>query len=253
MIELKMQEVSERYLSSCLMDQQPKPQNDASILLSSAFLKHTFPLSLVDFGILTIFTERFGSDCLKRVMMSYCEFMRSKQLTAQQLTELSPVQYKPSKDFVIGECKIVKKASEYGLEKLVSFQTRFCNMVNINRFGFVMGEMNTEMDDSFTVRWIVLSALVSDIIKSASNVEQGFYQEFKITSFTLNGMWLFLNEAEIDAMWSQVHVSDTKFKDQFHTMYEQIVYQLQMGKRSEDQLSQHFMELFKCQQHINNY
>ena len=54
-------------------------------------------------------------------------------------------------------------------------------------------------------------------------------------------MWLFLSGAEIDAMWSQVPMSDTKFKDQFHTVYKQIVYELEMQVVSEHKLRSHFM------------
>lgn len=61
--------------------------------------------------------------------------------------------------------------------------------------------------------------IVDDIMMSTGDVNQNVYQEFKITSFTVDGLWLFLSKIEIDEMWSQVHISGTKFKDQFHTMH----------------------------------
>ena len=242
--ELKMGRISADKLSSYLMNQKPKLRRDVGLHLSEAFLERKFPLSLVDFKILTIIIERFGSDCLKSVMKSYCNYMSiyAKQSTVQQLMDLSPVQSKPSEYFVIAECRIVEEPSDYRIEKLLRFQTKFCNIFKFNEACFVMSEINTKMSGSFTVRWLVPSALVSDIMKSASNVEQGFYQEYKITSFTLDAMWLFVSEAEIDAMFSQVHMSDTKIKDLFHSMYKQIVYELKMRRISADKLSSYLMD-----------
>ena len=242
MYELEIQEVSKYELWSCLKEQK----------LNKSLLTDDSSLPLMIFEMLTVIVEKFGSDCLKRVMKSYCNYVMSidtKHLTAQQLIALSPLPSKPSKYFVIGECRIVEKASEYGLERLASFQTRFCTMVNINKLGFVIGEMNTEISTkSFTVRWLVPSALVSGIMKSTRHADHSFYQEYQITSLTLDGMWIQLSDAEIDAMWSQLHVSDTNFKVQFHTMYKQIVYELEMAQKTRNQLSSSFKKLLKCHQ-----
>ena len=210
-------------------------------------------LPLMIFEMLTVIVEEFGSDCLKRVMKSYRNYVMSidtKHLTAQQLIALSPLPSKPSKYFVIGECRIVEKASEYGLERLASFQTRFCTMVNINRLGFVIGEINTEMNNLFTVRWLVPSALVSDILESTRNLDLSFFQEYKLSSLTLDGMWLFMSETEIDVIWSRMHVSDTKFKDQFHDMYKQIV---EMVQKKGHELSSNIMKTLKCHQSTSDW
>ena len=242
--ELEIGEISSIELSSYLMDQSPKLQRVVGLHLSKAFLECKFPLSLLDFKILTIIIERFGSDCLKSVMESYCNCVSISQMkhsAAQQLIGLSPVPSKPSEHFITAECKIVEEPSDYRLETLLNFQTKFRNIVNFDEVCFVMSEINTKMSDSFTVRWLVPSALVSDIMKSASNVERSFYQEYKITSFTLDAMWLYISEPEVDTMWSQVHVGDTKSRDLFHAMYKQIVCELEIGKISEDELSSYLM------------
>lgn len=97
-LELEVTEISEDKLSLCLMDEQPKFQRDVSDYLGRAFLNHEFPATSVDFRILTIIIERFGSDCLKSVMRSYCKYMLifTNQSTVQQLINLSSVQYKSS-------------------------------------------------------------------------------------------------------------------------------------------------------------
>ena len=244
MYELEIQGVSEHKLLRAIMDQE----------LNKPLLTGDSSLPLMIFEMLTVIVEEFGSDCLKRVMKSYCNYVMSidtKHLTAQQLIALSPLPSKPSKYFVIGECRIVEKASEYGLERLASFQTRFCTMANINRLGFVIGEISMEMSNSFTVRWLAPSALVSDILESTRNVNLSFFHECKLSSLTLDGMWLFMSKTEIDAMWSQMQVSHTQFIDQFCTMCKQIMYEMKLQNVSEDRLSLYLQSL-NYQQQISN-
>ena len=232
--ELEVGEISQHELSSFLRNQHPNLQNYINVCLSEAFLNHNFPLSLVDFRILTIVIQWFGSDYLKCVLNCYCKFMLKyvKQSTVQQLIGLSPVHSKPSKDFIVAESIITERPLEYGLEKLLNFQTRFCTILNISKICFVMGKIDTELSGLFTVSWHIPLPLVSDIIKCITNIKQSIYQEYKIISFTLDTMWLFVSDPEIDVMWTRIHMSDAKFTDQFHIMYKQIVYELKMEKIS---------------------
>ena len=243
--ELKMGGRSELKLFSYLIEQHPKIGNCASVL-SKAFLKRDVPLSFIDFRILSIITEKFGSDCLKRVMKSYCKYISvyTMQATAQQVIDLPPVQSKTSKDFIAAECRIMEEPSDYRLEKLLSFQTIFCASINFNKVCFAMDEIyaDSEKSDSFIIKWLMPSAAVPDFMKSARNVVQSFYQEYKITSLTLDGMWLFLSESEIDVMWSQGNLGDTKLIDRFHTMHKQILHELKMGEISEQNLSSYLMD-----------
>ena len=231
LFELELGGKSKHDFPLYLMDQQPNLQSNAISQLSAAFLEQSFPLTLVDFRVLTIIIEKFGSDYLKRVMKSYCNYIMSvyaKQSTAQQLVELSPVQSKRSEYFTTAECRIMKEPSQYTLEQLFRFQTEFCTIANLNKICFIMGEINTQWSGSFTVSWHVPSALISEIMTSASNIKQCHFQRYKITSFTLDAMWLYASKSELDAMWSRMHINDVKFKHQFHTMYKQIVHELQV-------------------------
>ena len=180
-------------LSSYLMDQQPTLQQDVNVNIGKAFLNSNFPISLTDFRMLTIVIKLFGSDCLKRVMESYCHFMSTfvKQSTLEQLIGLSPIQSRVSEDFHTAESKIIGEPFEYRLEKLLEFQTRFCSMVNIDKVCFVMGKVGKKMSGSFTLNWHVPSAAVSYIVKLTKDISPSFYKEYKITSLTLDGMWLF--------------------------------------------------------------
>ena len=226
-------------LSSYLMDQQPTLQQDLSVNISKAFLNSNFPVSLIDFRMLTIVIELLGSDCLKRVMESYCRFMSTfvRQSTLEQLIDLPPIQSQVSEDFLTAECKIKGEPFEYGLEKLLKFQTELCSMVNINKVCFVMGEVSKRMNGSFIVSWRVPSAVVSYLVKFIRNTFPGFYQEYKIASFTLDGMWMFLSDTEIDVLWHPSH-----FESQFLTMYKQIVCELKAQEIEENELSSYLID-----------
>ena len=246
--EMKMQNVSKNRLS--LYFQSLDYQQQISDLLSLVVLEEEFPASFVDFGVLKAVIEEFGSDCLKRVMRSYCNNMSifMKLSTAQQLINLSVLQ---SKHFVAAKCTIMEEPSHCRLEKLLQFRTRFCTIASLNEVCFIIDEVNMEMSGSFTVRWLVPSALVVDLVTSTRNVDQNFYQEYKITSLTLDGLWLFLNKAKIDIMWSQLRVSDTIFKDQFCTMCKEIVCEIGVQNVSKERLSFYFHSL-PCQSQISN-
>ena len=255
--EMKVQNLSEDSLSSYFQSLNYQPQ--ISDQLSQAFLEEELPASFVDFGVLMAVIEGFGSDCLKRVMESYCNYVSifTNQAIAQQLINIGNmliIQSTDFKHFKIARCKIMEKPSDYKVEKLLSFRTRFCTMTNYGEECFIMIEVNTETKGSFTVNWLVPPASITEIMNSIRNIDQNFYQEYKITSLTLDGMWIYyMNEAEIDAMWSQVHVSDTKFKDQFHTMCKQIVCEMKVQNISKDHLSSYFQSLHYQQQVSNQF
>ena len=219
--------------------------------LSNELLNHKLPVSVVDFRVLAAAIEGFGSNCLKNVMSSYSKYISTflRKSTAQQLISLSAIQLKPS-GYSTVKCRFKRKPSQYKLEDVFSFRTSFCTIADFNEFRFVMDEVTTEMSGSFTVSWLIPPAFISDIMKSIRNVDQfeSFYQRYRITSLTLDGRWLYMRETEIDAMWSRLHVNNTMFKDQFHTMYKQIVYELEMAQITGHQLSLFLNKSLKCHQ-----
>ena len=237
------------YLLSSHIKRSLKCHQSISDWLSRELLNHKLPVSVVDFRVLAAVIEGFGSDCLKSVMSSYSKYMSTflKKCTAQQLMNLSAVQLKPS-GYSIVKYRIKEEPSQYKLDKLFSFQTVFCRIADLSKLYFIMDGVNTEASGSFTVSWLVPSAFILKIMKSSKKVDHNLCHRFIITSLTLDGMWLFLNEVEIDAVWSQVHVSDTKFKDQFHTMCKQIVCEMKVQNVSKDDLSSYLQSLDYQQQ-----
>ena len=209
-------------------------------------------LSFIDYGLIEHFIKRFGSDALKKDMQSYCCEMVifMKETTIKQLINYFPGEPEIPPKFSLIEAKIGQDASKCTLEQLNTIRKRYCSEVKLSEIVFHL--VAVVDSNSFIVRWIVPSVLVSDIMKSTGNVKLSLYEEYRITSLTLDAMWLFLSDVEIDAVWSQVHVSDAKRKDRFHTMYKQIVYELEMRKISEDKLSSYLMtQLPKLQRDVS--
>ena len=246
--ELKVEQITEHQLSS-YFKRSLKCHQSTSDWLSHELLNHKLPVSIVDFRVVAAAIEGFGSDCLKSVMNSYSNIMSIflKKSTAQQLINFSAIHRQPS-EYSIVKYTIRKNPSQYKLDKLFSFRTSFCMVTKISELYLVMDDVNSEMSCSFTVSWLVPSALISGIMKSSRNFDHSLYHRYSITSLTLDGLWLFLHEVQIDAMWSQVHVSNAKFKDQFHTMYKQIVYEMKVQNISKYHLSSYFQSLNYQQQ-----
>ena len=187
--------------------------------------------------------KKFGSDDLQRDMRSYCSEMVvfMKETTIKQLIDHLPGQAEVPPKFSLIEAKIGENASEYTLEQLNTIRKRYCSELRLSEIVFHL--LALVESNSFIIRWLVPSALVVVIVKSTRNVDQSFYQEYKITSLTLDGMWLFLSEAEIDVMWSKMRMGDTEFSDQFHIMHKQILCEVDGIGRSTatDKLSSYYL------------
>ena len=217
--------------------------------INKLFIIHLNPLtSFIDYGLIEYVIKKFGSEGLRKDMRSYCSeiIVFMKETTIKQLIDCLPGQTEIPPKFSLIKAKIGRNASECTLEELNTIRKRFCSEVKLSEIVFHL--VAVIESNSFIVRWLVPSALVSDVVRSTENLSQSFYQEYKITSLTLDGMWLFMSDTEIDAMWSQLHVSDTKFEGQFHTMYEQIVYELEMAQKTRHQLLSSYKNLLKCHQ-----
>ena len=200
--------------------------------------------SFIDYGLVEHLIQKFGSDGLKKDMISYCNKMEvfMKETTIKQLIETDrfPGQTEIPPKFSFIEAKIGEDASKCTLEYLNKIRKKYCSEVKLSEI--ICHLVAVVESDSFIVRWLVPSALDDIIVKSSRNVDQSFYQEYKITSLTLDGMWIFLSDAEIDVIWLQMHSSD--FESQFLTMYKQIVCELKAQDISEYELSSYLMNQY---------
>ena len=223
--------------------------------VSLLFVEHLNPLfSFIDYALIEHFIKKFGSNGLKKDMRSYyyeiVKFM--KETTIKQLIDHLPGQPKIPPNFSLIGAKIGQDASKCTLEQLNSIRKKYCSEVKLSEIVFHL--VAVIESNSFIVRWLVPSFLVYDIMKYTRDIEQTLYQECHITSLTLDSMWLFISEAEIDKMWSQMRVSNAKIRHRFRTMCKQIVFELENGEVSEHELSSCLIaHLTKLQSNVSLY
>ena len=219
------------------------PNMDKEKQIGKLFSKYLNPLlSFMDYGLIEYFIKQFGSDALKREMQSYCREMVifMKETTIKQLIDHLPGQPEIPPKFSLIAAKIGQNASECTLEQLNVIRKRYCSEIKLSEIVFHL--VAVVESNSFIVRWLVPSAIISDIMKSTMSIDQSFYQEHKITFLTLDEMWLFLSETESNRMWLQMDVNDTKFGHQLHTMYKQLVHELEIRKVSKYDLSLYLLD-----------
>ena len=192
--ELKIGNILNEELSQFLMDQQRNLPENASIQLSNALMNHDpFPPSFVDFEIINVIVQRFGSDCLKSVMKSYCSYMSlfTKHSTAQELIKLQVDHYGHSQRLLRVECRIMKKPSHYTLDNIKSLKSSICTELDSNRFAFALNSVRNPECSSFSVSWLVPTSLASEMIKSASHVSGTFYTNESIVSLSIGNKWVY--------------------------------------------------------------
>ena len=195
-----------REYESSIAKRMPSMRTETQV--NELFIVHLNPLtSFIDYGLIEYVIKKFGSDGLKRDMQLYCSEMIlfMKETTIKQLIDHLPGQTEIPPKFSLIEAKIGQNASECTLEQLNTIRKRFCSEVKLSEIVFHL--VAVVESNSFIVRWLIPSTLISDVVTSTKNVSQSFYQEYKIMTLTLDGIWLFISETEIDAMWSQLHVT----------------------------------------------
>ena len=137
---------------------------------------HLNPLtSFIDYGLIEYVIKKFGSDALQRDMRFYCSEMVvfMKETTIKQLKDHFPGQTEIPPKFSLIEAKIGDDASKCTLEQLNRLRKRYCSEVKLSDIVFHL--VAVVESNSFIVRWLVPSAIVSDIMKCTRNVDQRFY------------------------------------------------------------------------------
>ena len=162
------------------------PSIRAETQINELFILLNPLLSFIDYSLIEFFIKRFGSDALKKEMRSYCSEMKKfmKETTIKQLIHHLPGQPEIPPKFSLIEAKIGQDASKCTLEQLNTIRKRYCIEVKLSEI--VLHLVAVVDSNSFIVRWIVPSLLMSGIMKSTGNIKQGVYQETKITSLTLD-------------------------------------------------------------------
>ena len=212
---------------------------------TSKLFLHLNPLiSFLDYELLKYIVEKFGSDSLKKDMRAYCsdmqDFMRCTTIKQLIESECFPGQPEVPLKFSLIEAKIGEDASMCTLEQLNSLRRKICSEVKLSEILFhlvALAESN-----SYIVRWLLPSVFLFDLIKSIGNIADDFFQMYKITSITVDGMWLNMSGTKIQRMW--IYVGDPNLSHWFDTIHKQMVHELQtnLGERmAEIKLSEYFI------------
>ena len=107
---------------------------------------------------------------------------------------MPPIPSGTSKYFVSVQSRNREGPSDCTLAKLLNFQARFCNIVNIDEVCFIMDKIEAKTCDSFIVKWYVPSSIAMELLKSANQLDleqTELFQEMNIASLQLRGMWLY--------------------------------------------------------------
>ena len=211
-----------------------KFMNEKDPEINKLFTVHLNPLlSFIDYGLIEFIIKKFGSEELKKDMRSYCSEIKMfmKETTIKQLIDYLPGQPETPHKFSLIEAKIGDDASKCTLQQIDTIRKKYCSEVKLSEIVFHL--VAVVDSNSFIIRWVVPAVLVDNIMKYAREVKTKFFQKHKITYLTLDGMWLHVNDAELEVMW--LHMSTTKLIDRFHTIHKQII--LEMKHRTVDELS----------------
>ena len=197
-------------------------------------------LSFIDYGLIELFIKKFGSDELKKDMRSYCSKIRlfMKETTIKQLIDHLPGQPEIPPKYSLLEAKIGQDAGKCTLEQIDTIRRRYCIEVQLSEIIFHL--IAVVESNSFIVKWLVPVNFISNIVKFTNAMKANLFEECKLMSLTLDGMWLYKSEAEIEAIW--LHTNDSAFACHIHGIYEQIVRQLKIGNISKKELSQYLMD-----------
>ena len=204
------------------------------IKISELFTVHLNPLlSFIDYSLIEFFIKKFGSDKLKKDMRSYCGEMKlfMKETTIKQLINYFPGQPEVPPKFSLVQAKIGMDASKCTLEQINIIRKKYCSEVKLSEIVFHLVAIIDS--NSFIIWWIVPQTLFSDIMECKKVMRNRFFQKYRFTYITLDDMWLYTSEAELEVMWS-----NTNLIDQFQTMHKQLAYELNMQKTPIDKLSQ---------------
>ena len=147
--------------------------------------------SFIDYGLLEHIIKLFGSGLLNKDMKTYCNDMRvfMKQTTIKELIDCLPGQKETPPNFEVLKAKIGEDANKCTLERIDTLRKRFCAQVRLSEIIFCL--IALEDSNSFIVSWLVPSILVPDLIESAMEIEESFFDMENITSLSIRNRWLY--------------------------------------------------------------
>ena len=153
---------------------------------------HLSPLvDFLSYGLLRYIIDVFGSDALKKKMVSYSDnvLVFMKKTTVKELMSVWPGQQEIPPTFSKLRAKIDENPSTYTLYDLDQLRKRFCSGVKLSDIVLVL--IGLETSNSFIAEWLIPSALIPRLIESARNLDYGFYLQKRILKMSVDEKQIF--------------------------------------------------------------
>ena len=143
---------------------------------------HLSPLvDFLSYGLLKYIIHEFGSNCLKKMMVSYSDDILAfvKKTTVKQLMNVWPGQQEVPPNFSKLQARINEDPSKYTLYELDQLRKRFCSEIKLTDIVLVL--IGLEASNSFIAEWLIPSTLVPQLIDSIRELNFGFYLILKMS------------------------------------------------------------------------
>ena len=176
---------------------------------------HLSPLvDFLSYGLLKYIIDVFGSDALKSELVSYSDnvLVFMKNTTVKELMSVWPGQQEIPPTFSKLKAKIDENPSTYTLYDLDQLRKRFCSGIKLTDIVLVL--IGLEMSNSFIAEWLIPSALIPRLIKSARELDYGFYLQKRILEMSVDEKQIFpmLPDAKSKGPVLQAAAAMTKVK-----------------------------------------
>ena len=148
-------------------------------------------LFFVDYSLLEHIINKFGSEGLQKEIGVYCRDMEAfkGKTTVRQLIGYLPVEPEVPPKFELLIAKVKEDPSKCTLAKIDDLRRHFFAELRLS--GIVCHLVAMKDSNSFTVSFVVPSALVPDIIKSARKLDISFYQRESIAYSLVGNRWVY--------------------------------------------------------------
>ena len=153
---------------------------------------HLSPLvDFLSYGLLKYIIDEFGSKNLKSKLVSYSDnvLVFMKKITVKELMSVWHGQQEIPPTFSKLKAKIDENPSTYTLYDLDQLRKRFCSAIKLTDIVLVL--IGLEMSNSFIAEWLIPSAYIHQLIKSARKFDYGFYLQEHILKMSVDEEQIF--------------------------------------------------------------
>jgi hypothetical protein len=191
------------------MEYESKIQNMLPELEKREIIENLFyhlnPLfTFIDYELLQHLISKFGSQTLKKEMMSYTEKVQlfKKVTTIGELLNCWPGLEGPPIDHKILRAKFADDPKSYTLEKLDHFRNRFYNKLRCSEFVAVSILMLVEPASSFVAVWFIPTVAVQELVVAFCRMDNAFLQSEQILELSLGQRTLYQRNIAAECMTS---------------------------------------------------